>query len=49
MRTHSVLVINPRSGQGSRHATELVNAGRKLGVETHLLAAGEEPGEAARA
>jgi diacylglycerol kinase family enzyme len=49
MRTHSVLVINPRSGQGSRLATELVNAARKLGVETHLLAAGEEPGEAARA
>jgi diacylglycerol kinase family enzyme len=49
MRTHSVLVINPRSGQGAQHATELVDAARKLGIEPHLLAAGEDPGEAARA
>ena len=42
-------MINPRSGQGARHATELVAAARKLGVETHLLAKGEDPGEAARA
>jgi diacylglycerol kinase family enzyme len=47
MRTHSVLVINPRSGQGSRHATELVAAARKLGIEPHVLAEGEDPGEAA--
>jgi diacylglycerol kinase family enzyme len=49
MRTHSVLVINPRSGQGSRHAAELVEAARKLGIEPHLLEKGEDPGEAARA
>jgi diacylglycerol kinase family enzyme len=49
MRTHSVLVINPRSGRGGPHATELVDAARKLGIEPHLLEAGEDPGEAARA
>jgi diacylglycerol kinase family enzyme len=49
MRTHSFLVINPRSGQGPRHAPELVAAARKLGIEPHLLAAGEDPGEVARA
>lgn len=43
------MVINPRSGDGSPHATELVAAARKLGIETHLLAQGEDPGEAARA
>ena len=42
-------MINPRSGQGPRHAPELVAAAKKLGVETHLLAKGEDPGEAARA
>jgi diacylglycerol kinase family enzyme len=49
MRTHSFLVINPRSGQGARHAAELVAAARKLEIETHQLAEGEDPGEAARA
>jgi diacylglycerol kinase family enzyme len=49
MRTHSVLVINPRSGQGRRQAPELAAAAKKLGVEPHLLAEGEDPGEPARA
>ena len=49
MRTHSFLVINPRSGKGAPRATELVESARKLGIEPHLLAAGEDPGEAARA
>jgi diacylglycerol kinase family enzyme len=49
MRTHSVLVINPRSGKGSPDATELEEAARKLGIEPHLLGDGEDPGEAARA
>jgi diacylglycerol kinase family enzyme len=43
------LVINPRSGQGPRHTTELVAVARKLGIEPHLLAEGEDPGKAARA
>ena len=49
MRTHSFLVINPRSGGGSPSAEELVAAARALGVETHLLAAGDDPAEIARA
>src|ERR1700704_727018 len=49
MRTHSFLVINPRSGQGPRQAGKLVAAARKLGIEPHLLAEGEDPGETARA
>jgi diacylglycerol kinase family enzyme len=49
MRTHSLLVINPRSGSDSPSADELVRAAEKLGVEPHLLAEGEDPGEAARA
>lgn len=49
MRTHSFLVINPRSGKGSPDATELVDAARKLGIEPHVLADGESPDKAARA
>ena len=49
MRTHSVLVINPRSGSDSPSGDELARAARKLGIETHLLAKGEDPGTAARA
>jgi diacylglycerol kinase family enzyme len=49
MRTHSVLVINPRSGSGSPDARGLEQAARKLGIEPHVLADGEDPGEAARA
>jgi diacylglycerol kinase family enzyme len=49
MRTHSFLVINPRSGRRPRHAGKLVAAARKLGIEPHLLAEGEDPGEIARA
>ena len=43
------MVINPRSGKGSPDAAELQEAARKLGIESHLLAEGEDPGEAARA
>jgi diacylglycerol kinase family enzyme len=49
MRTHSVLVINPRSGKGSPNAAELADAARELEIEPHLLAEGEDPAEAARA
>jgi diacylglycerol kinase family enzyme len=49
MRTHSFLVINPRSGRGSSDAAELVDAARKLGIEPHVLAEDESPDKAARA
>ena len=41
------LVINPRSGQGAKTAI-LCNEAATLGIETHVLAAGEEPAEIAR-
>lgn len=49
MRTHSFLVINPRSGRGAVPASELARAARELGVETHVLADGDDPGDVARA
>jgi diacylglycerol kinase family enzyme len=49
MRTHSFLVINPRSGRGSVSAEEVAQAARELGVEAHVLRDGEDPGELARA
>lgn len=49
MRTHSLLLINPRSGDDSPSADEVAEAARKLGVEPHVLAKGEDPGEIARA
>jgi len=49
MRTHSFLVINPRSGRGSAGADELAGAAREAGIESHVLAAGEDPGEVALA
>ena len=41
-------MINPRSGQGP-DAVELSEEAKRLGVETHLLETGEDPGEVARA
>jgi diacylglycerol kinase family enzyme len=49
MRTHSYLLINPRSGDDSPSAEEVAEAARGLGVEVHLLAEGEDPAELARA
>ena len=49
MRTHALLVINPSSGDDSPTAAELAQAAGAQGVETHLLAKGEDPGEVARA
>lgn len=40
-------MINPRSGQGN-DADELRAAAERVGVETHLLQAGEDPAEVAR-
>jgi diacylglycerol kinase family enzyme len=48
VRTHALLVVNPRSGDDSPSADELVAAATALGVETHVLERGEDPGEAAR-
>ena len=41
------LVINPRSGRGS-NAGELRDAATRLGIETHVLGAGEDAAEVAR-
>jgi diacylglycerol kinase family enzyme len=49
VRTHALLVVNPRSGDDSPSADELSAAAAALGVETHVLGRGEDPGDAARA
>jgi diacylglycerol kinase family enzyme len=49
MRTHSFLVINPRSGDDSPSAEEVAAEARRLGVEPHLLEKDEDPAEVARA
>jgi diacylglycerol kinase family enzyme len=43
------LLVNPRSGDGSPSADQLVAAARAAGVETRLLANGDDPAEIARA
>ncbi|HEV7134577.1 MAG TPA: diacylglycerol kinase family protein [Gaiellaceae bacterium] len=43
------LLINPRSGDSSPGPEELAAAARARGVETHVLADGDDPGELARA
>ncbi len=48
MRTHSLLLVNPRSGDDSPSADELAAAARKLGVDVHFLGKDEDPGEIAR-
>jgi diacylglycerol kinase family enzyme len=52
MRTHSLLLINPRSGDrrgdDSPSAEQVADAARKLGVVPHLLEKGEDPGDLAR-
>jgi diacylglycerol kinase family enzyme len=42
------LIVNPRSGRGGPDPGRLVAEARKLGVETHLLGAGDDPGDVAR-
>jgi diacylglycerol kinase family enzyme len=44
-----VLLINPRSGDGTPSVDELVGAARERGVAAHVLRDGEDPVEAARA
>jgi diacylglycerol kinase family enzyme len=42
------LLVNPRSGKGSPNAEELAAQARELGIETHVLREGDDPGELAR-
>ena len=42
-----LLIVNPGSGGGDPGA--VLDAARALGVETHVLAPGDDPGEIARA
>jgi diacylglycerol kinase family enzyme len=49
MRTHALLLVNPRSGSDSPSADEVAAAARERGVDVHLLEKGEDPAEAARA
>jgi diacylglycerol kinase family enzyme len=43
------LLVNPTSGRGSPSADELAAEARALGVEAHVLSAGEDPAVMARA
>jgi diacylglycerol kinase family enzyme len=43
------LLVNPRSGDGSPSPDELVAAAETAGVDTHVLARDDDPGEVARA
>ena len=48
MKSQSLLLVNPRSGDDSPSADELAEAARGLGVDVHVLAAGEDPAALAR-
>jgi diacylglycerol kinase family enzyme len=45
----ALLLINPRSGNGSQTADELAAEARAIGVQTHVLREGEDAAELARA
>jgi diacylglycerol kinase family enzyme len=49
VKSHHLLIVNPRSGDTSPSAEDLVAEAGRIGVETHVLAQGEDPGEVARA
>jgi diacylglycerol kinase family enzyme len=49
VRTHSFLVINPRSGDDSPGADELASEAERRGIAAHVLTHDEDPGEVARA
>jgi diacylglycerol kinase family enzyme len=49
VKTHRFLLVNPASGDGSPSADELAAAAREHGVEVHVLAKEDDPGELARA
>jgi diacylglycerol kinase family enzyme len=48
VKTHSFLVVNPRSGGARPASDELAAAAAERGIETHLLAPGEDAGALAR-
>jgi len=48
VRTHSFLVINPRSGNDSPSPDELAAEAEHRGITAHVLQQGEDPGEVAR-
>jgi diacylglycerol kinase family enzyme len=45
---NGLLIVNPRSGPGTPTPDELVAAARSLGVDTHVLQAGDDPAQVAR-
>jgi len=45
---NGLLIVNPRSGRGGPEPDELVAEANALGIETHLLQAGDDPAEIAR-
>jgi diacylglycerol kinase family enzyme len=49
VRTHSFLVINPRSGDDSPAPSELAAEAERRGIAAHVLEQGEDPAEVARA
>jgi diacylglycerol kinase family enzyme len=49
MKSQRLLIVNPRSGDDSPSADELVAEAGRRGVETYVLAQGEDPGAVARA
>ena len=48
MRTHSFLVVNPRSGDASPSAEELAAEAKRRQIDVHILREGDDPGELAR-
>jgi diacylglycerol kinase family enzyme len=49
VKSQRLLLVNPRSGDDSPGAGELVAEAGRQGLETHVLARGEDPAEIARA
>lgn len=49
MRTHSFLVINPRSGDDSPTPDDLAAEAERRGIAAHVLETGQDPGDVARA
>jgi diacylglycerol kinase family enzyme len=47
VKSQRLLIVNPRSGDASPDADELVAEAKRLGVEAHVLGQGENPGEVA--
>lgn len=48
MRTHALLVVNPRSGEPAPTAKEVAEAAKRLDVAVHVLRKGDDPAEVAR-